>query len=93
MRKRKKKIKQKRKRKDWLNMNFIYPFTNNSSNLVLSTKVNQILYDLIKLDNFKRAYLIKYKPNTLGELTITSHTDDKFLLSINSYIQYNAKST
>jgi len=27
--------------KDWLNMNFIYPFTNNTSNLVLSTKVNK----------------------------------------------------
>ena len=74
-------------------MNFIYPFTNNTSNLVLSTKVNKILYDLIKLDKFKRAYLIKYKPNTLEELTRTPHTDEKNLLSINSYIQYNAKYT
>jgi len=51
------------------------------------------LYDLIKLDKFKRAYLIKYKPNTLEELTRTPHTDEKNLLSINSYIQYNAKYT
>jgi hypothetical protein len=27
--------------KDWLNRNIIYPFTNNTSNLVLSTKVNK----------------------------------------------------
>lgn len=37
--------------KDWLNMNIIYPFTNNSSNLVLSTKVNKNLYN-----NFEFAY-------------------------------------
>ena len=74
-------------------MNFLYPFTDNTSNLVLSTKVNKKLYDLIDIEKFKRTYPIKYKPNLLGELTITSNNDEKFLISINEYIQYNAKYT
>lgn len=74
-------------------MNFIYPFTNNTSNLVLSTKVNKNLYDLIDLDKFKRAYFIKYKPNSLVVMTRTDYTDEKKLLNINSYVQYNANYT
>ena len=40
--------------KDWLNRNIIYPFTNNTSNLVVYTKVNKKLYNQIDLENFKR---------------------------------------
>lgn len=74
-------------------MNFIYPFTNNTSNLVLSTKVNKKLYDQIVFEKFKKAYPIKYKPNSMGQLTRTYEKDEEFLLSTNAYIQYNAKYT
>jgi len=51
------------------------------------------MYDLIDIENFKRTYPIKYKPKLLGELTITSNKDQKILISIIEYIQYNAKYT
>jgi len=74
-------------------MNFIYPFTNTTSKLVLSTKVNKKLYDQIDLEKFKRAYPIKYKPDSLEQLTKTTYWDEEFLLNTNAYIQYNAKYT
>jgi hypothetical protein len=79
------------KSKDWLSKNIIFPFTNNTSKFVLSTKVNKNLYDRIDFDRFKSAYPINYKPNSLGVLTVTSDEDYEFLSEINSYVENNAQ--
>lgn len=79
--------------KDWLNMNLIYPFLSSTSNLVLSTKVNKKIYNLVKIEDFKRNYPVKYKPNLRGDLSVAYDNDVEFLRKINNYIECNAKYT
>jgi len=80
--------------KSWLNTNLIYPFTNSTSNLVLSTKVNKKIYDNIKIEEFKRTYPLQYKPDlSEEEKSIASDKEVEFIRKINNYIQRNAKYT
>jgi len=49
------------------------------------------LYEQVDFDRFKLAYPIKYIPNSLGEVTLTSDEDYEFLKNVNSYIYDNAQ--
>jgi hypothetical protein len=73
------------KGKDWLNMNIIYPFTKTTSNLVLSTKVNNKLYDQLNLEKFKTDY-----PYSFGQQTKILFEDQTFIAKLNTYIHNNA---
>jgi hypothetical protein len=76
--------------KDWLNYNIIYPFTNNTSNSVLSTKVNKRLYG--QLDNWK--FREKYPLKITKSATETSSIKDEvFLNNLYKYIEYNEQYT
>jgi hypothetical protein len=79
------------KNKEWLNYNIIYPFTNTTSNSVLSFKVNDRLYD--ELDNQKS--IEKYPHKFVGSaLQSYSPKDDSFFFSSwGNYIRNNAEYT
>jgi RNA processing factor Prp31 len=49
------------------------------------------LYEQVDFDRFKLAYPIKYIPNSLGEVTLTSDEDSEILKFVNSYIYDNAQ--
>lgn len=78
------------KNKEWLNYNIIYPFTNTTSNSVLSFKVNDRLYD--ELDNQKS--IEKYPHKFVGSASQSySPKDESFFSSWGNYIRNNAEYT
>lgn len=78
------------KNKEWLNYNIIYPFTNTTSNSVLSFKVNDRLYD--ELDNQKSIEKFPYK--FVGSASQSnSPKDESFFSSWGNYIRNNAEYT